>query len=714
MKKLNFLSKLNIKELIDPKNHFNFSLYLNNIRSTAIISITCFIIMILLSIINGISIISDNDSIINHYDFEGTQLLLYQIFFMIAPLLTISSFRFLSKRNASDYFHVLPIRRGCIFTSYIASIVTLLFLLTVSCTGAISLIITAGTSNVPIDYTYLWTVSLSTFVTSIFVTMAIAIACACSTNLFTNILLGLSIILVPRLLICLRIICINLLSDTWPMSTIERLFGNQNHLLFSTFVEGPDIHESGFFVWAPEAFTEPTAIVYTLIISVIYFFIARVLFVNRAVEKAGKRWPSKVFYIIFVACPGFILTYFPVLGCCLFIIEWNWSSLNVIFLVALVIIEIIGVIAVLIIYGITNYEEYWDNMNAWFSIGTYFLLQIIMVAFTLSTFYYEYNFSPDAKKIDYIISDIAFIEYSDNCYTEELADCKIKDDKIIELISKCLKNTVKYGDDYGKHDFVIGINTGLITRYRCIRMTPADYNELENLMIKNDDFLATFDSLPEFDDEYMYLDAGYGYSTLLRVYNTLREEVAAMEPEEWYNILHSRDSSFSFTLRYNDYIKDYSHDTKLYLTEKTPKALAGYLNYVSDYHTWKRITNLSTEWNKVSREYFFKNTSGTITVYDSSFEAERVLKGCWDYMYYNSSAPSSVDESRDIAFDKLISLFEYIGKNDYVQFSSIEIPEGYKLVMINFESTYTNGFTYYAYVPDDIIENLESKDITSK
>jgi len=49
------------------------------------------------------------------------------VFLILVSIATFRLFNFLTKRNASDYFHSFPHKRSCIFTSYILSIVFMSF-----------------------------------------------------------------------------------------------------------------------------------------------------------------------------------------------------------------------------------------------------------------------------------------------------------------------------------------------------------------------------------------------------------------------------------------------------------------------------------------------------------------------------------------------------------------------------------------------------------
>lgn len=78
-------------------------------------------------------IISYSDSsLMSAASYSIFSLFLLLIYLLIAPVLTISAFRFLSKRNASDIYHSLPFKRETLFISLFSAITAWLAIIVIA------------------------------------------------------------------------------------------------------------------------------------------------------------------------------------------------------------------------------------------------------------------------------------------------------------------------------------------------------------------------------------------------------------------------------------------------------------------------------------------------------------------------------------------------------------------------------------------------------
>lgn len=109
---------------------FSFKLYLQGLKKSRLHGITMLgIVTALTALIPTVTMFSAR-----HYkpgympattliDYDGFAIPLLMLLLM-APILTLSMFSFLNKRNESDFYHSIPFTRPCVYFSFLASIMT--------------------------------------------------------------------------------------------------------------------------------------------------------------------------------------------------------------------------------------------------------------------------------------------------------------------------------------------------------------------------------------------------------------------------------------------------------------------------------------------------------------------------------------------------------------------------------------------------------------
>lgn len=111
---------------------FSFKLYLQGLKKSRLHGITMLgIVTALTALIPTVTMFSARHV---HYkpdympattliDYDGFAIPLLMLLLM-APILTLSMFSFLNKRNESDFYHSIPFTRPCVYFSFLASIMT--------------------------------------------------------------------------------------------------------------------------------------------------------------------------------------------------------------------------------------------------------------------------------------------------------------------------------------------------------------------------------------------------------------------------------------------------------------------------------------------------------------------------------------------------------------------------------------------------------------
>jgi len=122
----------------------NGKLYLDALKQLRLIGFICFGILSIFSVLIpiGTAINTYNSTFYDHASNVAIYVApilvttresffaMFFIFVLFTPLLTIYLFSFLTKRNACDYFHSFPQRRGCLYNTYFAAVTTWIFIFT--------------------------------------------------------------------------------------------------------------------------------------------------------------------------------------------------------------------------------------------------------------------------------------------------------------------------------------------------------------------------------------------------------------------------------------------------------------------------------------------------------------------------------------------------------------------------------------------------------
>lgn len=139
---------------------FNFKLYLQGLKKSRVAGIAILIVTTVLSalpsflemIIRSLDpyIESDGSKLFwapQHTETFSNGLVLI---LLLAPILTLTTFRFLNKRNESDFYHAIPFTRPCVFFSYLTAVLTWLFMTVIS-TMVTIILFRLGSSGVSIN-----------------------------------------------------------------------------------------------------------------------------------------------------------------------------------------------------------------------------------------------------------------------------------------------------------------------------------------------------------------------------------------------------------------------------------------------------------------------------------------------------------------------------------------------------------------------------------
>ena len=197
----------------------------------------------------------------------------YIIPFVIVPMMLMAAFSYLRARKTSDFYHGIPIKRESMYFSTVLAAITIVFaILLVG--SVIPLGITAITVAFKMDMSMYCQIMANTLLAAIFMISCFAMGVSLTGNGFTNFFVSLMIVFVPRIII--SFIC-GMAEEFTPFLVLNvgnSLFNNEYNIIFDMF--------------GGKTLPFYATVIYTLVVSCIYYVLGAVAFIKRKSEMAGK------------------------------------------------------------------------------------------------------------------------------------------------------------------------------------------------------------------------------------------------------------------------------------------------------------------------------------------------------------------------------------------------------------------------------------------
>ncbi|MBP3413680.1 MAG: hypothetical protein J6L81_00585, partial [Clostridia bacterium] len=258
------------------KDLFSMKLYKEGLRQTKLAGLTYLGLTILITLLGYTDLSCNFNGILEaRYIYPFEELIGFMFgYVVIAPLLCLSLFHFLNKRSASDFYHSLPQSRTSLFVSFFLVIQT--WLTAPVIVGLISCAVKFAI--IPGGHGSFWAFVLFAFSLlscNMLVSAAVILAMTLASTLFSQLAVSGLIIFLPR---TLMIVFYELVSEKNALvPSIYRagglfgsVFGNSDNLVFSSTL--------GILFSGGEFGDSISAVIYTLILSLVYLAIAWLLF----------------------------------------------------------------------------------------------------------------------------------------------------------------------------------------------------------------------------------------------------------------------------------------------------------------------------------------------------------------------------------------------------------------------------------------------------
>ncbi len=600
---------------------FSLKLFLESFRQLRLVGITGLALLSIAAVIIPLNTANNlqNAQMSSVKTLGGLQMhpALFAVFYLFVPLMTILAFRFLDKRNESDFYFSAPFTRECLFLCRLCAVLswTVILILGSSAVSVISFRVLC--SQVILNGESFWFYLFNTFAACVFAAGAFCIAMSITGTLFSNIMVATLLIFVPRILI---FVVTNSLRDIPFVFTrslplvLDSSWNVFTHPVFQ-FVNVHSNQDSAMLQTAPAA-------IYTLCVGIFYSAVGCTLFHLRKTENAEKPAPNKRLQAIFRIMLSLAFT----LPCCATLFGQLSFGQNEL------LIYVVWYSAAIVVYFL--YELLTTKkLRRLLPIAPGFLIVLalngIVIGSMSITYHSEINFTPNENQITRVnIQEKTNLNGSwnphEDYFAAKLADLPIQDKTVNEILSRNLKNMVSSFHQYSTssrqswaYEYeqlypycqTFRIHCGGTSKLRKICMNQTDWDALVAVLTQNSAFQTVYQEIPPLGTSNLTIsystESTLSEKSIAAVYNTLRDEAKEINFDQWYNALGRTANTFAtggclHTLSFSASVGIHSTDAWIDLNPLLlPKTCTAYLK------AWDSIHDtLATQLSKVTLDQY--------------------------------------------------------------------------------------------------------------
>lgn len=554
------------------KKPFSVGLYIEGLRQLRIVGILGVILMFGSSIVMNVSqalsyqrqatLYPDESIVLYPVDGLDAMSFLLIVFCAFAPIMTWMLFRFMNKRNSSDFMFAIPNTRLSIYCSYLSAIMTWIAAMILA--GLIGVLLPAAifSNYLNIMYDTVFLFALSTFLCSLQVISVILIAMSITGTLFSNIILSGMLLFGPRLLITMLLavqeniplLCNNSDSLFLLKNSINPITGFVFGIVFGA-LEGCS-GNSIFYSAAP--------MIYSAVLSVIYLLLAAFFFQRRKSETAGKSAPNPILQAIYRIT---ITMMYCIAVAVIILSECNEMTSEMIFGIVVAYLVAVALYFLFELVMTKSLRKMWKAAPG-------LLIVLVLNGVTIfgmrAAIQNTYQFQPTAEQVESISfvqqnfgngNYTYYIDYVQNNYTGVITD---KD--LISNILQNLKEDTALLEDGGRNNyysnelhetyrgFDFKIKTKSETRYRYIRVDSKTQRALMEQMqqsFQNGNESWRIPPEPIEGSIWIYNNGGYNWSDSSKetvLFDQLKEELQTIDFTDWYDVNNGTEmATFYFT-----------------------------------------------------------------------------------------------------------------------------------------------------------------------
>ncbi len=286
---------------------FNFRLFIEGLKRLRVIGLATAIPAIAISAIIPICTWIDMESYNRNREIllENNQVCIpAACIILIAPFFFLTLFSFLQKRRDSDFFHAIPYTRTCVYISFTTAALTMIGLIQAAC-GAVAALLWSACPYTTYDsralVAYICLCFLAAAMLSSFMMLALSVSGTAGSCMLLFMLFACFWRIVCFIFMEM-LTCIELLSSSCLLA--ESFLSPYQFLPISIAFDLFDDMDAQAWLFSART------LIYSVLVTVLIFVIAAVIYVRRHSEMAGNPAPGRhtqtLFRVLFSLIPAFI------------------------------------------------------------------------------------------------------------------------------------------------------------------------------------------------------------------------------------------------------------------------------------------------------------------------------------------------------------------------------------------------------------------------
>lgn len=400
------------------KKLFSSRLMLEGLRQTRLIGIIGLVIMFVCSVSSGLLYRFDriDESFYSYFELNPYILL---VMFLLPMTIILTLFGFMNKRNACDFYHAVPFTRTCIYLSFFAT--ALVWCVLVIAEGTLISTFFCALHGSSILFSQMLPQVALSITGCIYMCAVAAFSMTITGTYLTNLCVAIMLVTAPR---CFVGVIYRMLVEATPFIVYERsgiLFDYSYNVVFGVVEQ--------FF--NGEAFdTYFGRIMYTLVISLMFFTAGLILFKKRKSESATKASVNRVLQCVFRIIPAMLISIIPIAGIFdAYVFNRDIDKIDVVVAYAFCVL-------VYFLYELITTRKFSNLLRALPTFLIVILANLAIIFGLRYTYDKDVNLSFKAENVEYVIvNDVDSLNLKNNT--------RIYNDELKKLLCELYDETVK-------------------------------------------------------------------------------------------------------------------------------------------------------------------------------------------------------------------------------------------------------------------------------
>lgn len=568
------------KTIMNNKKYFSVKLFINNFLQLKLMGILSTVLIALFStimlVIEGMSCARatiESGKLVQVSITGNDMVILLFIVGVCTPVLMLMAFSCFNKRDSADFYGALPFTRLNMYLTKIAAVFA--WQLIVQAVSVIGITVTIGVYHRYFIYSAssIAMIMLGIFVCNLVCGASIALACALTGNLVSNICVAGLIMFLPVAVKTLLELFIRKGFKYAADSSVVPFISDGKNLLTNGVLN--------VFGYGRGSLTELISadrIIYSMILAVIYAVIGYLVFAIRKSEIAGKASSGNKVQFVVRAIIGFFVIEIGILD----VIGDYFRSMDYDYefyagdCVIEMIIFIAVAVAAIFLYELLTGEKSRIIKNSAISLGTSLIVVLLFTCGAVAGLSAMRSYKVEASEVSHVrvaLNTSNYYHYSIEYYQDKTRDINISDDRCIQLLADAY-NSADINTSSPKLDGTyvdVYFKDGLLGRYRSVYITSQDYEKFLGYLGEVKEYQQVYTKLPDYSTSKISTNANIELSDedMKKLYECLKNELAQVDFAEYMKGLYSSGASDSFYIVFVDDGKEY--EIRIYMNTTLPK-----------------------------------------------------------------------------------------------------------------------------------------------